>query len=434
MGRLTAGAFVVVLCGVLGVGCGLLGCSPRVVSGADGQAASADGSADETKTMNQWGEEYPLQYNSYATIKVNPEDGDKEGHYCMRTKELGPIARDERGYKPLRTEDENYNISWLTYDDVTGQWIVDESNYGVVLEAKAYKKGCFSCRSSKFQEIEAREGADIYNEPLDEEFLKEINGQAWDCAICHGDNPANPADSQLTYFNNAAGDHLDELLPTERVCGQCHTTMSHTSEDPYRFGFDVDGLFDGKVAQGQTSTDDETGITTVTGIYEPDVEFLQGSTMRELGVACVNCHMPKVTDPETGQIYTSHNASGSPLASEDSLKYCLTCHESRGIKSTDEMVKMVRGLQEETGKQLLALEEKCGTAKELFKTAATDGKMDEQSLDKLRDKYARAYARYQITLGDANVAGMKVVHNPEKTKTYIAEADKMLDEIIAALG
>jgi nitrite reductase (cytochrome c-552) len=384
--------------------------------------------------MNQWGKEYPLQYNSYATIKINPEDGDKEGHYCMRTKEMGPIARDERGYKPLRTEDENYNISWLTYDDETGQWIVDESTFGIITEAKAYKKGCYSCRSSKFQEIEAREGAQIYNEPLDEEFLKEINGQSWDCAICHGDNPENPADAQLTYFIDAAADKYDELLPLERVCGQCHTTMSHTSVDPYRYGFDVDGLFDAKLEQEQTSFDEETGILTASGVYEPDVEFLQGSVMRQMGVTCVNCHMPQTTDPETGQVYTSHNASGSPLDNEDSLKYCLTCHESKGISSTEEMATWVRGLQKEAGEQLLALETKCGDAKDLIRAAVVSGAVDTPTLDKLRDTYARAYARYQIALGDANVAGMKIAHNPDKTRTYIDESNKMLDEVIKALS
>lgn len=425
--KVFSGAIVVAFCCVLGIGFGLSGCSSGEM-GTEGSTAATGDAAVEKKTMNQWGKEFPLQYNSYAQIKVNPYDGDKEGHYCLRTKELGPIGRDEKGYKPFRTEDENYTVSWLTYNDETHEWVVDESVFGVVDEATAYTKGCFSCRSSQYQEIEEREGDVIYKEPLDDAFIEEINGQMWDCGICHGDTPLNAPDSQLTYWNEAAGDAYDDFEAKDRVCGQCHTTMNHFSVDHYRYGLEVDGLYDSKFEQDQISFDEDTGITTASGIYLPDVEIVRTSKMRELGVTCVDCHMPKATDKETGETYTMHNASGSPLENENALEYCLTCHESRGIESTDDMVKMVRGLQSEAGDVLTELKAKCDDTKDLIQVAYEGNTVDAAKLDEAREKYSRAYARYQVALGDPNTAGLKVVHNPDKTWIYAEEASKMLDE------
>ncbi|MDR0513650.1 MAG: ammonia-forming cytochrome c nitrite reductase subunit c552 [Coriobacteriaceae bacterium] len=432
--KLISGAVVVFVCCALGIGIGLLGCS---ASKETPQAEGSETPAEQTatvKTMNQWGKEYPLQWNSYAQIKVNPYDGDKEGHFCLRTKELGPIKKDSRGYKPFRTEDENYVIDFLTYDDEAGQWIVDDSVMNVVTEATAYTKGCFSCRSSKFQEIEAREGADIYKQPLDNEFIAEINGQAWDCALCHGDNPENPADSYLKYFNEGTGTAFDEMDPGLRVCGQCHTTMNHFSEDHFRYGFEVDGLVDSKFEQGQTSFDKETGITTASGIYLPDLEMVQTSKMREMGVTCVSCHMPKTTDKESGAEYTMHNASGSPLENKAAMEYCLTCHKARGINSADEMVKMVREQQEKAATVLTALKERCADTKAKIKAAVEGATIDMAKLDAAREKYTRAYARYQVALGDPNTAGLKIAHNPAMTWQYVDEANVILTEIDALLG
>ncbi|MDR0501318.1 MAG: ammonia-forming cytochrome c nitrite reductase subunit c552 [Coriobacteriales bacterium] len=442
--KFIVGGIVVLLFSALVAGYGLMGCSPQS-SSTPSQAASSTGAttsstsqesvSSTTKTMQQWGLEFPLQYNSYATVKINPVDKDKEGHFSMKTKELAPILKDERGYKPLKSGDEQYyTIDWLTYNDTTGEWIVDDSKVNVVAQAKAYTKGCFSCRSSKYQEIEAREGVDIYKQPLDAEYIAEINGQEWDCALCHANTPEDPADSQLVYFINGSGDAYDEMDAGERVCGQCHSTMNHFSENHYRYGFEVDGIYKSKFEQGQTSTDEKTGITTASGIYLPDLEMVQTSTMRKMGVTCVTCHMPEDTDNDSGQTYTTHNASGSPLENEKSLEKCLTCHKSQGISDTTAMKAMVRDLQARAKETLTALSDRCKATKEAIGVAVEAGNVDAAKLDVAREKYSLAYAYYQVALGDPNIVGAKIAHNPEKTWEYSDTANSLLDEVDAALS
>ena len=77
-GKLIASVAVVALCSAVGIGGGLLGCAPQQGSPSEagpGDAESASAtqttSAEGEKTMEQWGELYPLQYGSFSgeTIK-----------------------------------------------------------------------------------------------------------------------------------------------------------------------------------------------------------------------------------------------------------------------------------------------------------------------------------------------------------------------------
>ena len=138
-------------------------------------------------------------------------------------------------------------------DLVPGQHVVEENDAG-------YTKGCYACRSSKFEEAYAKDGAEIYAKPLDQEFADMLNGQMWDCAICHGDNPENKADAHLSMFTQLSRDSFDDFVPEERACGQCHNTFDHrrfiTDQKtmdgyyPYRYGYDVESLWRAAIEDG----------------------------------------------------------------------------------------------------------------------------------------------------------------------------------------
>ena len=98
--KLVTGMAVVALCGAVGVGGGLLGCAPQ---GSSSEAPSNDGgrdggqatTSDADKTMEEWGELYPLQYGSYHQSTVK-DDGLLHGHYDLKQKLLAPAKRVER--------------------------------------------------------------------------------------------------------------------------------------------------------------------------------------------------------------------------------------------------------------------------------------------------------------------------------------------------
>lgn len=451
--KLATAAATLAFCGALGIATALAGCSPQASQAESESQATEATDASGEKTMQEWGEMYPLQYNSYATLNYKQvdfgaEDGlslyeDKterpHGHFATLAMEVGPLARDSEG-DLLFTDNARFGVDSLEYNSETGQWYVDDSNWVEVINDAGYTKGCYACRSSKFDEAYEQEGAKVFGEPVDQEFADLLNGQLWDCAICHEGTPGDAPDATLTMFTQLSRDAFDSFDPEERACGQCHNTFNHrkfiTDQesmdgfDPYKYGTDIDSLLQAELEDGIYDVDEDTGIKI--GCFdEPELEMTQGSAMNELGVTCIDCHMPKVTDPETGETYTDHNASGSPLAREESLEYCLTCHTSQGIDSTDAMVDMVRGKQREAREAVAAAQARMDEAYELIKAAVEDGTVDEATLNQVRDEYTYVDAYLHISNGDSNG---RVVHNNDKLNDYLARANKRLDGIMEALA
>ena len=181
---------------------------------------------------------------------------------------------------------------------------------------------------------------------------------------------------------------------------------------------------------GFGSYEESTGITTYRSSHA-ELEITLDSNHHALGVTCVDCHMPQITDPETGETFTDHDASQSPLENEASLAYCLTCHEAQGIDSPEAMVQMVKDLQAETADRGEALKAKLADLHDLIEDANQGGTMDEETLNQARDMYTQAkfYMEWG-TFGNGS-AYVKVVHNPEEIQSLQQRADVVLDEAIA---
>ncbi|WP_251231122.1 ammonia-forming cytochrome c nitrite reductase subunit c552 [Adlercreutzia aquisgranensis] len=425
---------------------------------AQADASTTPAAATGEKTMQDWAEMYPLQYSSYATEKYKDvaseffaEDGlvlyenkgnklyRPHGHYGTLALEMGPVARDEEG-SLVFGGDNSINVRDLHYDSTTKQWVVDNSTWLDDINAGGYTAGCYACRSSKFDDLYEKYGAAAYSMPMDQEVMDTLNGQMWDCAVCHGDNPGSSPDATLSMFTQLSRDAFDELDPFERVCGQCHNTFNHRSHitdqasidkcDPYRYGFDIDGLLQAEIEDGIIDIDEATGI--IEGCFdEPQLENTQGGNHAELGLTCVDCHMPKTVDAESGETYTDHNASGSPLDKEASLEKCMSCHKSQGIDSTDEMVEMVRGKQRQARADVAAATEKREQAYDLIKAAVEDKTVDEATLQQAKDDYTKAHAYIYICNTDSNG---RAVHNPDKLADNLSRANVILDGIIATLS
>ncbi len=426
-------------------------------------------------TLGQWAEVYPLQYGSFA-VHDQKSDGQYHSHFDLRAKLLAPAVRRLRpdgqldtkllavqpqdvdqvamevdGELPYDTED-YIMVSGLEYDEETGRWYVASSELDD-LSVTRERVGCFSCKSTVFNDLYEREGASIFTQEMTPEFVELLNGQIWDCGTCHEavQNPdgtwalAPEADARLTFWTQLARSSFDRLDPAERSCGQCHNSLDHrryildqqTMDGfaPYRYGFGLDALYDAAMADGVYTVDEATGIK-LTCLDHPEIELVQGSPMRALGVTCVDCHMPVATDGPEGEAYTSHNASGSPLENEDALTFCLTCHGAQGIQSTGEMAAMVRELQDETTAIAEGLELRLERAYGLILAACDDPAMDSATLDRCREAYSRAEAYVHGTTGTTadEPLGTKIAHNPPAIASYNAQAKALLDEIDSLLA
>ena len=217
-----------------------------------------------------------------------------------------------------------------------------------------------------------------------------------------------PARCAADVLDAAARDSYDLFDSDERVCGQCHNSFDYRSPyhrpetmdgfSPYRYGLDVDSLYEAAVEDGIYSIDEDTGIL-LTCFDHPEIEFVQGSAMNELGVTCVDCHMPQAD--ESGEGYTSTTRSGSPLENEDALEYCLTCHKEQGIESTADMKAMVEDLQAKTKAVEEDLDARFDQAYELIKNANQSGGVDEAVLQQARDRLLEGGSVLPCDRGDA---------------------------------
>ena len=436
--KLFTGASIVAFCGVVGVAGVLMGCAPQATSGSSVIEAQTVADSSATKTMDEWGELYPLQYSSYHQSPIKG-DGNTHGHYDLKQKLLAPVVRD--GTKLIQDEEGNYAISGYEYDEESHRWVIAEDQLGAVA-ANEFKMGCYSCKSGNFNEIYEERGAQIFTQDPDQEFIDQIDGQVWDCQICHGDTAGSAPTSYLTYFNQIGRDGIDSLNSAERACGQCHNSLDYrhaiTDQDAmdsfsaYRYGLDVDSLIQAVNDDDITVMDEEIGVKRVVFDHD-DVEFAHTSPMADLGVTCVTCHMPESTDETSGETYTNHHASGSPLESEDSLEVCLTCHENQGIGSTEEMKQMVKDKQVEAAAAYDASKAKLDQARELLAKATADGVSD-ADLEQVRADYQKADAYLQHIKGGGNVPGAKVAHNPTATFDLAAKAGNLADGIVEDLG
>lgn len=453
--QVLTGVIAVALCSAIAAGGALTGCAGTDGSQGSGSTPTA---ATGEKTMQDWAEMYPLQYNSYATEKYKDvaaefyeEDGlalyenkgnklfRPHGHYGTLALEMGPVARDDEG-SLVFGNDANFNVSDLHYDSATGQWVVDDSTWLDDITAAGYTAGCYACRSSKFDVLYEKYGAEAYAMPMDQEVKETLNGQMWDCAVCHGDDPTNAPDATLSMFTQLSRDTFNEIDPLDRACGQCHNTFNHRkhitdqetmdSFSPYRYGLDIDGLLQAEIEDGIIDVDEATGI--IEGCFdEPQLENTRDSNHSNLGLTCIDCHMPKTVDADSGETYTDHNASGSPLEKEASLEKCMSCHEAQGIESTDAMIAMVRDKQKQARKDVAAATDKREQAYELIKTAVESKSIDETALQSIKDNYTKAHAYIYICNTDSNG---RAVHNPEKLAENLARANTILDDIIAQLS
>jgi nitrite reductase (cytochrome c-552) len=278
----------------------------------------------------------------------------------------------------------------------------------------------------------------------------------WNCTTCHSDisNPKGSLGAHIVYWNLIAGNLKEKVHVKNAVCGQCHNVLdpyrfvveatgkSLKNLDAYKYGYDADSwrkafLENADYTKGKAIGDifriDQKSGTVDTYVTHPDVEMFQDSTHQSLGLTCTSCHMPAETSV-TGESYTRHSASLSPLNSEASVKYCLTCHKAQGVTTTEKMVKLVRDKQAAIVGPENELLAKLTTLNNLIAKHVKAADVNESTLDQARELFATAQFYYRWQHGGTATAGIKVaMYTSKGMMQYINRGIANCDRGIALL-
>ncbi len=160
----------------------------------------------------------------------------------------------------------------------------------------------------------------------------------------------------------------------------------------------------------------------------PDVETYYNSKHEKLGIDCASCHMPKVKDPKTGKLYTSHWQTNPKNYLKET---CLQCHgqwtEQQAKYVIESMYSHYQGKVRNAEFWLSQLINRFGQAQ-----LAGVG---EDALKAARAKHGDAHANWEWWTA-ANGASF---HNPElaheslsKSVAASQEGIKILDDAIKA--
>lgn len=408
-------AIVVAVCAAVALSSALIGCAAQGSTAPSGQeAASAEPTYQELIEM------YPNEYNSAMTHKSDEENEDNS-HAGFQVLMETPAVRSSGGAI----------IREVDPDDP---------------EKTDISMSCVACKSSKFNDLFDQYGYDAFvkTNVLDDEAFATLDGQYWDCYGCHAWSDgeltleANMAYANSEIFPKLSG-FFDDLNPEEAVCGQCHNVanarnFAKSEEeakncDPYRYGTDLENVYKALVEGGVYGTDEATGIKIVKENH-PQIEVFQDSIHQSMGLSCVSCHMIDEVDSE-GDMYVSHDASGTVAQKDEAMEYCLTCHSSQsGLETVDDMRAFLKERQDAQAVRQGEVEEKLARLYNEILAAIESGSADGDALEQAKEKYSLAYWFVYEQQGNLNdpVDGAQIAHNPTLLRNLLERADALADE------
>jgi len=303
------------------------------------------------------------------------------------------------------------------------------------------------------------------------EMVKDVN-HALNCFFCHDPHSAKPRvvrdgliraltrpEKDTLWHRDARAAKIDvkdmglrgytrkiavlDRYDTNLQCGQCHVEYNCNPGTDLATGQPI-GMADGRTNHfpfknvneiGKHYTDlkfrdFKHGITgaMLWKAQHPDVENYYGSKHQKAGVECSQCHMPKVKDPKTGKIYTSHWQT-SPKHYIKAT--CLQCHsewtEKQAVYVIDSLKNKQQGKMRKAEFWLTRMIDK-------FEEAKGVG-IDEAVLNQVREKHFEAHIHWEWWAA-SNGAHF---HNPDqaleslnKSMTISQEGIKLLDDAMAA--
>lgn len=223
------------------------------------------------------------------------------------------------------------------------------------------------------------------------------------------------------------------------VCAQCHVEYYFETKDhgvaakphfPWNQGMNPEQIY-AFYLDGQPERDgfkgpfvDWTHAVSKTPMFKtqhPEYEMFHDSVHGAAGVACADCHMPRV---KVGPATISSHHWTSPLKTNEGIKAsCLGCH---GDKTEDYMRNRVVYHQARAWKQLNIAQEKSVRAHEAVRQAMEHPGVDQKLLAEARELVRKGQWFWDYVSAE-NSAGF---HNPTKTLDTLAFSQQYSDEAV----
>ncbi|MBR2836275.1 MAG: ammonia-forming cytochrome c nitrite reductase subunit c552 [Coriobacteriales bacterium] len=305
---------------------------------------------------------------------------------------------------------------------------------------KSFTSSCLSCKSTTFNTVYADKGIKAYNQPI-EDIEAEYTIEYFTCEACHADNDFETLAPNMVTFTTLAGDAVADIDVNTLICAQCHNSVGKyvyglnenltlENANPYRYGISYDGVYKAYLEDGQIPIDAATGAAVLTVAYT-DFDTYYGSNHYNLGLTCVDCHMPQAT-AEDGTVYTNHNASSSPLENEDALARCLTCHKAQGVESAEAMVEFYNKAEAEFA-AIMADETAAIASLKAALVEATEKGATGEGIDLARDCYSKAFF-YNIYCTSYNHGSdLRIAHDPTGLPKLAQEIIDLCEQGLNAL-
>ena len=315
------------------------------LSASDGQvdavsAASEVAIPDIPATVPAWTAQYPLQAESwFAGEKMEKSPTGYGGSVPFQHLEARPELRVIYKGSAFATdyrEDRGHVYAW--------EDILETKRVGAKTPAS-----CMTCKTSSIADVFESEGWDYAKKTLSS-YTSGIHS-GMDCFSCH-----DPTSHGLRViqpgFKEAIvkrGVNLSKASTQEMrsyVCAQCHSEyyfepVSNRVVHPWDEGLSPAEMYIQYQKKPATFDGDFTQPDSKVRMLKaqhPDYEEFSGGIHAEAGVACADCHMPKME--KNGEIFSIHQIT-TPLLTVDTS--CLPCHDSR---SEDFMIRRVKYIQD----------------------------------------------------------------------------------------
>jgi nitrite reductase (cytochrome c-552) len=305
---------------------------------------------------------------------------------------------------------------------------------------------CLNCKTNTIPDLLQAQGDAFWSTNFnDYREMHDNQKHSIGCANCH--DPDNKMKLTITSVPLAEalarqGKDWREASKQEMrslVCAQCHVEYYFETKDhgvaakphfPWDKGMNPEEIYQ-FFAQGQPNPDGFKGEfvdwthavskTPMIKVQHPEFEMWYDGVHGAAGVACADCHMPRV---KSGNVTISSHHWTSPLKSTDSIKAsCLGCHSD---KTPDWMRNRVEYHQRLVWNQLLIAQEKSVRGHEAVRQAMEFKGVNEKLLAEAREMVRKGQFFWDFVSAENSVG----FHNPSKALTTLASSQQYSDRAV----
>jgi nitrite reductase (cytochrome c-552) len=276
---------------------------------------------------------------------------------------------------------------------------------------------CVQCHAAEGPQLVAKYGWEEFHR-LSYDDVKDHVHHGTSCLDCHAADTLELRVSRPAFIRGMQQRGIDVSQASRKelrtyVCAQCHMEYYFRGEirelvPPWEHGWrleEIEQHFDDYEFHDWIHA--ETGAPLLK-MQHPEFELYSTGTHARLGVSCVDCHMPQISD--NGLQLTDHWIR-SPLMNTHAA--CLNCH--RGTE--DGMVRRAEAIQRRTTEQLQLVEGALADLMDAIVAAREQGVSD-KDLEDARRFHRRAQLRWDF-IDAENSTGF---HSPHETARLVMHA------------